>query len=207
MFTIPKDMIDKVFKSLSPPTASSRTRHESHRHGDSQSAINSNNQGRTINSNNEDRSPSRQISYNQKPRFVSPETDSQSQYGGNQALESGNYKHGTKEAIDKFRQGYSVQGNNFYGSYNSRNYDKNSEARNQINTIPSNGYRDNDNRIIGNGQSNYNPYVSNQNTIESRKPDLIVPNTIDEVNFRWTISGFTECSTSCGGGKYELSLI
>ncbi|KAL4228064.1 hypothetical protein ACF0H5_013500 [Mactra antiquata] len=211
MFTIPKDLIDKVFKSLAPPSTSSRTRHEGQSNNDPQSAINSNT-GSSINSNNEESSSSRTISYDEQPRFVSPDEDNQSPYAGNQALEGSDKidnKYGTQDAINKFRQGY-VQGSKVpVRSYNTENSGRGSDVRNQVNTIPTTGFRDSENRISNNVQRNndYNQYVPGRNTIDTRKQQLYVPNTIDEINFRWTISGFTECSASCGGGSQDTIVV
>ena len=36
--------------------------------------------------------------------------------------------------------------------------------------------------------------------VESR-PKLQISNTIDSVNFHWSIAGFSECSLTCGGGR------
>lgn len=214
MFTIPKDKIDSVMRSLSP-SVNARTRHEGRNHSDTQTSSVS-----SVNRNSASRSEGRIISYDEKPQYVSPDNEG-TRYNSYQALQSGS--HSTQDAINRYREGFDSQGNRNYGydqtgrtpesTYDNRNnlplQNRQTEARYQTNRIPDTGFQ---NPGYSKGASNqiydrtqpqteggYQQYYGNQ--IDSRKPELIVPDTIDEVNFRWTISGFTECSTSCGGGK------
>lgn len=205
MFTIPNDKLDSVIKSLSP-TTNSLTRHDGHHRGNSQpSAVGSRN--------NNVRGSRRKISYNEQPEFVSPDNGGIRSHSY-QALQSG--LHSTQDAINRYRQGYGDKGVNDIAESSRNNLPHvnsvQTEARHQPNSIPETGSRAPDysrgisNHIYDRNQPRtgvrYQPYLGNG--IESRRQELIVPDTLDEVNFHWTISGFSECSTSCGGGKIFL---
>ncbi|XP_060551939.1 thrombospondin type-1 domain-containing protein 4-like isoform X2 [Ruditapes philippinarum] len=219
MFTIPKDKIDSVMQSLAP-SGNTATRHQGRNQGESQASSTS-----SINSNNRNGNQGRRISYDQKPQFVSPDTVG-SPYKSYQALESG--PHGTQEAINRYRQSYGGDVNNRnnlpdrtnnVAAFSNRNNlplsNRQTETRYQTNSIPDTGYQGS---VYSRGSSNQiydrtnsrtgTAYQQNYgNRIENRRPELIVPNTIDEVNFHWTISGFTECSTSCGGGTQDTIVV
>lgn len=204
MFTIPKDKIDSVMKSLSP-TTSSLTRHEGLHRGNSQPSV--------VGSRNNNIRGSRRISYSEQPEFVSPDNGG-TRLGSYQALQSG--LHSTQDAINRFRQGYGRHGDKgvnditeISGNYLPHVNSVQTEARHQPNSIPQTGSQEPDyargisNHIYDKNQPRtgvrYQPFYGNG--IESRRQELIVPDTLDEVNFHWTISGFSECSASCGGGK------
>lgn len=212
MFTIPKTLIDSVIKSLSPGT---RQRHPVQGQGHRERSRSESTGVRTGQNSRQTSSTSqREIRYNQQPQYVSPDSTNY-RSGGHQALETSNRGYNTQEAINRYRQGYfggtgNGGGVNSVGTESDR-YRQNEAVKDydrysvrgvpsgdtifdeRINSIPDTVYQP---QPVDSGQ-----YQTYNNNVEPRKPVLTVPDTIDEVNFHWTISGFTECSTTCGGGK------
>lgn len=46
------------------------------------------------------------------------------------------------------------------------------------------------------------PYVGD--IISNEVPKLSAQNIPDSVNYYWRIAGFTDCSQTCGGGRYRI---
>lgn len=225
MFTIPKDMIDSVMKSLSP-VSSQRSQGQGHIQGqdptDTQGHVKGEGENldwaRTRHSSNRENFQ-RQLVYNEQPEYVSPDSDNQ-QFSRYQALESRNPGYQTRDAINRLHKGYNDNA--------GKNFDSNSLVTNvydaikpqykgfdeykgsdvgydqRVNTIPDGAFDQSFYPQSGSGGGAYQTY---RNSVEPQKPLLTVPNTVDEVNFHWVISGFTDCSATCGGGQYQWEIM
>ena len=140
--------------------------------------------------------------------------------------------YSTQDAINRFRDGYKQERNNKESlSTNSINSYPKPSARTPSRTQWNSefNYESSRNQINGYGQrygTRYRPPYNDpqtggqtynrqyptrtgvryrpeyENVITNQRAELTKANTIDEINFHWTIAGFTECSRTCGGGKW-----
>ncbi|XP_052793275.1 thrombospondin type-1 domain-containing protein 4-like isoform X2 [Mya arenaria] len=200
-FTVPKDMLEEIMTRISPST---NRRHPTSGIGqDHKPSVGVGSAGP-------------QINFQKEPEYVA----SENQRTAYQAFKSNGQSYDTQSAIDRYRQGYTAHTNTISSDLvqdsNARlpSYETHSSQQvagsgvrygqvpNRVNTIPDSGYNS------GYYDSNRNVYYGNNgNTIPSQKQKLEVPNTFDDVNFHWTISGFTECSTTCGGGMQDTKVV
>ncbi|XP_052283234.1 uncharacterized protein LOC127880047 isoform X1 [Dreissena polymorpha] len=222
-FTIPKDLLEDIMKGIS---RSSVRRHDSQHATPTQGPDDTYTQGRR------QISYDRQPQYVAAVDKDAQQKDYQAlEGGGTQNLQD------TQNAINRYRQGYDqnevrngrvipntistdpspYHDNSLLGAGNSyqgrqqgtqRQYGQVASRYGLVappseNSIPQGTFDD----LDLNGQYSGVGAGYNGRTIAAEKPKLMVPNTIDEVNFQWTISGFTECTTSCGGGTQETVFV
>ena len=202
MFTVPKDMLETVMQGFNSPDGQDSTTIGQDRSGDQ--ALND------------------RIGFKERPQYVAP-YNSNSNY---QSLQGTNFRHGTQEAINRYRTGYSddsstnriatsskshrpLFNSNFRGSssYNSNN--RGSGTSRYSSVSGQTGYQTYNREYGYNGQTGslagrtqYQPLKNVPvASVVDTQPKLEISNTIDSVNFHWSISGFTECSLTCGGGE------
>lgn len=224
IFMVPKHLVDSVYKSLLP--ADSRKRHEGRNHGDFQSPGSSVTTIKYNTAVDEFRAMNREIHFARKPthdtqpQYMSSENRRNSSTGY-QALESGprgiyqGYENQNKGSL---RRNYaSVYQSNLVTSDTSggslpRRTGSDSPPGAHINYVPHAGYQgplyssETQEQRYG-GERAGDSSNRNINDLNQGKSQLSVPNTIDEINFRWTISGFTECSATCAGGRQDTKVV
>ena len=196
MFTVPKDMIDTVLQSFNNPNNKESATIGRDKSGDQ--AIND------------------KIGFKERPQYVAPYTNTNSD---TQPLQGTNYRHSTQDAIDRYHSAYGADSSinrietapiRRRTSYNSNSRSSGSSPTRYSSVRGQTGYQTY-NREYGNSDYNqqtdtfvartpYNSLNVPDQAVDSR-PKLQISNTIDSVNFHWSIAGFTECSLTCGGGK------
>ena len=196
MFTVPKDLIDTVMQGFSSPD-----RKDSATIGQDKSR---------------DQAINDRIGFKERPQYVAPYSNTNSDY---QPLQGMIYRHSTQAATDRYHSanGADSSTNRIDTALNRRrtSYDSNSGSSGSRPSRYSSvrgqtGYQTY-NREYGNsgldGQTDTfvarTPYDSLNvpDPVVDSQPKLQISNTIDSVNFHWSIAGFTECSLTCGGGK------
>ena len=191
MFTVPKDMLEAVMLGFNSPDQKDTT---------------TIGQGKS-----HDQALNERIGFKERPQYVAPYS-ANSNY---QSLQGTDRRHGTQEAINRYHAGYSVDSstnkidtsiNRWKDSYNSKYGvvgSPNSPVTGQTGYQTYNReYRQNGRTGSLAGRTEYQPSNSVQLPAAESQPKLQISNTIDSVNFRWSISGFTECSETCGGGRF-----
>lgn len=146
----------------------------------------------------------RHLNIGKHPQYIPPSTNQQVE-----SLSTSN-RHGSRGDSRQTAQRGSRYYNSQYYRTNQRNrYRQNSAAAQGDYGIRYNSQQQNNNRIISNRQStlrnnnnvvyNGRPYINDAiDPIQS--PPLSAQASPDRVHFYWRISGFTECSLTCGGG-------
>lgn len=203
-------MLNK-FNSPSAP----RQRHPGHNQGQGQSLYSDKDQEHHPTS--QEQTSYRRIHYNPKPEYVSSDSRDFSA-SRTQALESPGSRYNTFDPVERnqLQKGGNVYDSNSLERGVYRPGESVSQGLSGVGgTSDDTGYSQRTNTIpdidfqqpIGNkrqyGSSNNRLFPTYEN-VDTKKTLLTVPNTIDDVNFHWVISGFTDCSTTCGGGMYAL---
>jgi len=226
-FTVPKDVLNDIIKTIGP-SDSRNTRHETTRHDteDEQKIIPDDSpifpDAPKISF---EREPQYVSPDNQRGQFQALEGHGQTypSNGGTRALDSGSRgpvdpvnsyggngrgSYDTQAAIDRFRQSYGAEtrendrnavngagssSNSVGGDVRQPIYGNSGSVPQRVNTIPDSGYNYYD--------ANKNVFYGGGAGTPGERPRLEVPDTFDEINFHWAISGFTDCTRTCGGGR------
>ena len=190
MFTVPKDMLETVMQGFNSPD-----------HKDSSVSGQDKSHDQALNE---------RIGFKERPQYVAP----YSAHSNYQSLQGTDRRHGTQEAINRYHAGYSVDSStnridtssNRRRNSHSSNYGLSGSLYSPVSGQT--GYQTYNREYRQSGQTGsfvgrteYQPSNSVPVPAADAQPKLQISNTIDSVNFHWSISGFTECSETCGGGK------
>ncbi|KAJ8304410.1 hypothetical protein KUTeg_017993 [Tegillarca granosa] len=195
-FTIPANLTDYFMKHMVPKTSYSQ-------YYNNQSARYRPTADTRTNQN------ARHLNIGKYPQYVPPRTNQQVQ-----SLSTTSNRHRSQSNRQNVQHGSQYYNSQYYRTNQRNRYGQNSAAQGDYG-IRYNSQQQSNNRIIGNRQStlqnnnnvnNGRPYI-NDAIDPIRSPPLSAQASPDRVHFYWRISGFTECSLTCGGGVQMTKVI
>ncbi|KAL3867428.1 hypothetical protein ACJMK2_044630, partial [Sinanodonta woodiana] len=201
-YTIPAGLMERVIQTYQADPVSSSTRAHRRRHQHFTAPLQTNSSAEFTNTQDtpskdkesSDQSFGRSFRFGQNPRYIAPEV----QTSNYEPLQSNQGQYGTQEAINRFRAGSNkvqLQTDQNRVETGSTNYRVNDVNRQQP-VYSLSGY--------DRTRSQTSHDIDRVNQIENQPR---IATTIDRINFLWRISGFTECSQTCGGGDFLVSRI